>query len=243
LETRPQSVAADVAYDTGLRNFFLMVYNRVGLGLVLTALMAFIAAHDPVKSMLFHMVNGHLTYTMLGWIVAFGPIVLLVTLGIATGLASNGAGAIAFWGTAALFGLSFGSLLLRYSGVSIASTFLETAAAFGGLSLFGYTTKKDLSGWGSFLIVALLGLIVAMVATVFIHSTMFALAINLIGILIFAGFIAYDTQKLKDIYEEYDGDTNAAYLGALNLYLDFINLFLLLLRLTGQISNDGGSDD
>ena len=134
-------------------------------------------------------------------------------------------------------GLSMSTIFLVYTGASIATTFFASAAAFAGLSLVGYTTKKDLSGMGSFLIMGLIGLLVAMVIGIFVHSTGLQLAISAVGVLIFAGFTAYDTQKLKMMYRQYAGTPyadKAAVMGALNLYLDFVNLFMFLLRFMGD---------
>lgn len=231
-----QSVAQEAEYDLGLRNFFLSVYQRLTLGLLLTAVMAWVASNDPVKSLLFRTTNHHVVdYTILGWIVAFAPIFVMVGLGVARSM--RDAGAIAFWSVAALFGLSMGSIVLRYSGVSIATAFVETAGAFGAMSLFGYTTKRDLSGWGAALFVGLLGILIAIIVSVFLHTTAFMLGINILGILIFAGFTAFDTQMLKSLYRESNGSVNAVYVGALNLYLDFINLFMFLLSMSS------GDDD
>jgi len=143
-----------------------------------------------------------------------------------------------FWAFAGLMGLSMSTLFLVYTGTSIAQTFFATAAAYMGLSLYGYTTKRDLSGLGTFLIMGVVGLLVAMLVNLFLQSSAMALAISAIGVLLFAGLTAYDTQRIKDGYYEVMGDatamTKGAIMGALNLYLDFINLFVMLLQLFGK---------
>jgi len=168
--------------------------------------------------------------------VAFAPLAILLFQAFMRRTSPQTA-AITYWVIVALIGASFGMLFILYSGVSIFQTFLVTAAAFGGLSLVGYTTKRDLTGMGSFLIMGLWGLIFASIATIFFHSPMLVFAINLIGVLIFAGLIAYDTQRLKMTYYQLGGDTAgmsvATSYGALSLYLDFINLFRFLLYFMG----------
>ena len=149
-----------------------------------------------------------------------------------------GAAQIAFWVFAAAMGASLSSIFLVYTGQSITQVFFVTAAAFGALSLWGYTTKKDLSGWGSFLIMGVFGIVIAALVNIFLQSSALQFAISVIGVLVFAGLTAYDTQRIKDGYYEVMGDatamTKGAIMGALNLYLDFINLFVMLLQLFGK---------
>lgn len=234
--SRSPSAAAD--YDAGLRSFLLSVYNKMGLALLLTALMAYLASVDPLKSLLFMDTPKGIGLTVLGMIVAFGPILLILGLGIFSRAMETVTGsAVAFWGIATLFGLSFGTLVMKYTAVSLGMTFACTAATFGALSIYGYTTKRNLNAIGTFCFVALIGLIIASIVNAFLHSTGLAAIITYAGILIFAGLIAYDTQKLKDRFAQSEGDGEAltvhSNLAALDLYLDFINLFLLLLRLIG----------
>jgi FtsH-binding integral membrane protein len=219
-----------ITYDEGLRGYMIAVYNRIGLGLLLTAAMAWIAANSPLHNLLFSGTGKGTHPTAVGWIIQLAPLVLLVGLMLTRQIASRGGAKVAFWGVAALFGLSFGSLFLRYGSLTLAITFAETALTFGAMSLFGYLTKRDLSWLGTFLIMALVGLLLFMVVGMFFHSAALNPLINIVGILIFAGFTAYDTQKIKDVYE-YDSDAGGAlaYMGALNLYLDFINMFLFFL--------------
>jgi FtsH-binding integral membrane protein len=235
---RPAPAVADMGVDAGLRAFMLGVYNKVGLGLVLSAALAWVTGNVPqVQQYLFtQTADGRIGYTLLGMAVAFAPLAILL-FQVFTRRVSPQAASFTYWAIVALIGASFGLLFIVYSGVSIFQTFLVTAAAFGGLSLVGYTTKRDLTGMGSFLIMGLWGLIFASLATFFFHSAMLVFLINLIGVVIFAGLIAYDTQRLKLTYYQLGGDQAAMSVatsyGALSLYLDFINLFRFLLYFMG----------
>jgi FtsH-binding integral membrane protein len=233
---------SNLSYDAGLRSFLIGVYNKIGLGLLITALMAYLASNDPLRELLFTGGPGtgqHVGYTMLGWIVGLGPL-LLISSSLFTGV-NKGSSSFMYWATTALFGLSLGTIVMRYTGVSIGTTFALTAAAFGSLSLFGYVTKINLGAIGNFLFIALIGLIAAMVLNVFIHSSIFALTINLLGVLIFAGFTAYDTQKLKEAYDPTIHSDDLALVSnmmALSLYLDFLNMFMFLLQFVGVARDD-----
>jgi FtsH-binding integral membrane protein len=232
-------VVTDMGVDAGLRAFMLGVYNKVGLGLVLSAALAYVTGTVPAVQQYLFTVDpqtGRLGYTLLGMVVAFSPIGILL-FQMFFRKTSPRAAAITYWAIVALIGASFGMLFLIYSQVGIFQTFLVTAAAFGGLSLVGYTTKRDLTAMGSFLIMGLFGLLFAMLASFFFHSAALTFAINLIGVLIFAGLIAYDTQRLKLTYHQLGGNQAAMSVatsyGALSLYLDFINLFRFLLYFMG----------
>ena len=239
LRDRP-AVRPDMAVDAGLRAFMLGVYNKMGLGLVVSAALAWATASvAPVRDTLFVVVDGRLTgYTPLGMILAFAPLVVLLGSAFLVRSASPRMASLLYWAVVALIGASLGAVALRYTGQSLASTFLITAAAFGALSLYGYTTKRDLSGIGTFLIMGVIGLIIAGVVNLFLQSSMLMLAISGIGVLIFAGLTAHDTQRLKLTYHQLGGDTaamgSATSFGALSLYLDFINLFQFLLVFLGQ---------
>jgi FtsH-binding integral membrane protein len=235
------AVVTDMAVDAGLRGFMLGVYNKVGLGLLLSAALAWLtSSYAPVTTLLFQTVETtrglEQTYTLLGWIIAIAPLPVLL-LGQFAVKQSPRASGIIYWSVVALFGASLGIWVLSYTYTSVFSTFLITAAAFGGLSLVGYTTKRDLTGFGSFLIMGLIGLIIASVVNMFLHSGAMYFVINVVGVLIFAGLIAFDTQRLKMTYYRLGGDTGslavATNYGALSLYLDFLNLFLFLLRIFG----------
>jgi FtsH-binding integral membrane protein len=229
---------ADMGVDAGLRAFMLGVYNKVGLGLVLSAALAWVSGnYDPVRQLFFDVdANGRTGLTILGLAVAFAPMVILLSQ-MFLRKTSPRAAAITYWAIVSLIGLSFGVLFIVYTGVAIFETFLVTAVAFGGLSLVGYTTKRNLTGMGSFLIMGLFGLIVASIASIFIQSAALVFVINVAGVLIFAGLIAFNTQRLKMTYYQLGGDTAAMSVatsyGALSLYLDFINLFRFLLYFIG----------
>ena len=236
---RPGMAAApDMSIDTGLRSFMLGVYNKVALGLVLSAILAWVTGTvEPVQRMLFSVgAMGRVQYTLLGMVIAFAPIGVLLFQGFARRQTAHSA-AITYWTVVSLIGASLGMIFILYSGVSVFQTFLVTAGAFGGLSLAGYTTKRDLTGMGSFLIMGVWGLVLASLASLFFHSPALVFAINLLGVGIFAGLIAYDTQRLKMTYYQLGGDTAgmnvATSWGALSLYLDFVNLFRFLLFFMG----------
>jgi len=238
--SRPMAVsAADMAVDAGLRGFMLGVYNKVALGLILSAAMAYLTgAYPPVRDLMFQVrPNGAVGLTGLGMLVAFAPLAILLFSGFLMKSITPRSSGVIYWSIVALIGASLGTVVLFYSGVSIATTFLVTATAFGSLSLVGYTTKRNLDGFGNFLIMGLIGLIVAIVVNMFLASSAMAFAVNVIGVLIFAGLIAYDTQRLKMTYYRLGGDSQALGVatnyGALNLYLDFINLFRFLLYFMG----------
>jgi FtsH-binding integral membrane protein len=235
--TRSIPASLDMSVDAGLRSFMLGVYNKVGLGLIWSAMLAFLTGtYAPVRDLMFrHADNGAVGYTGLGMIVAFAPLAVLLIGGFAMrNPTARSAGAI-YWTVVSLMGASLGVLAMVYNVGAIFSTFLITAAAFGGLSLVGYVTKRDLTAMGSFLIMGLWGLIIAMVVSMFVPGMNFI--INVLGVLIFSGLIAYDTQRLKMTYYQLGGNETAMGVatnyGALSLYLDFINLFMFLLRLFG----------
>jgi len=237
--TRPTPAVADMGVDAGLRAFMLGVYNKVGLGLVLSAALAWVTGNYlPVQQLLFTVdtTTGRLSYTILGMVVAFAPLGILLSQ-MFIRKTSPRAAAITYWAIVSLIGASLGMLFIIYSNVSIFQTFLVTAAAFGGLSLVGYTTKRDLTGMGSFLIMGLWGLIFASLAMFFFQSPALNFLINLIGVGIFAGLTAFHTQRTKMTYYQLGGDQAAMSVatsyGALSLYLDFINLFRFLLFFMG----------
>jgi uncharacterized protein len=238
LATPTTASAPDMAVDSGLRSFMLGVYNKVALGLVLSGALAYVTGNVPaVRDLLWQTdAMGRRGFTILGMVIAFAPIGILLFQGFARKQSPRSAG-IMYWAIVALIGASMGSIFLLYSLPGIAQTFLVTAVAFGGLSLVGYTTKRDLTAMGSFLIMGLWGLIVASLLSFFFHSPALVFAINAIGVLIFAGLIAADTQRLKMMYYQLGGDQAAMSVatswGALNLYLDFINLFRFLLYFMG----------
>jgi hypothetical protein len=230
--------AADMSVDAGLRSFMLGVYNKVALGLILSAAMAYLTGdYPPVRDLMFQVrPNGTFGFTLLGMVVAFAPLAIILFSNFSRTITPRGSG-IRYWTIVALIGASLGTVVLLYTATSIASTFLITAAAFGALSLVGYTTKRDLTGIGSFLIMGVFGLLIAMVVDMFLRSSMMTFIIAALGVLIFSGLTAYQTQRLKMTYYQLGGDQAALSVatnyGALTLYLDFINLFRFLLMFVG----------
>ena len=231
---------ADMSVDAGLRSFMLGVYNKVALGLVVSAGLAYLTGQfGPVQALLYNVVDGRLVgFKALGYVVAFGPLAVMMFGMFGMKNATPRTSGIFYWTIVAMIGASLGAITLIYTGASIASTFLITAAAFGALSLFGYTTKKDLTGFGSFLMVGLIGLILASVVNIFLQNSMLNFMVSVLGVFIFAGLIAYDTQRLKTQYYQLGGDQAAMGVatnyGALSLYINFINLFQMLLSLFGD---------
>ena len=218
--------------DAGLRQYMLRVYNYMGAALVLTGLVAYGAAASGLYL--------SIARTPLIWLVVFAPLGLVFLLSFGIQRMSLGAAQLTFWSYAGLVGLSLGFIFLAYTGASIVSTFMVTAAMFLGMSLYGYTTGRDLTGMGSFLMMGLIGIIVAAIVNLFVMSSALSFAISVLGVLIFTGLTAYDTQRIKESYFAGDDGTVAgkkAIMGALQLYLDFLNLFLMLLRLLGQTRN------
>ncbi|HEX8655573.1 MAG TPA: Bax inhibitor-1/YccA family protein [Allosphingosinicella sp.] len=224
----------DVAFDAGLRSHMLTVYNYMASGVLLTGVVAMLfsrGGYESPAAQLF--INGGL----LAWVVILAPLGIVMWLSFGINRISTGTAKTLFWVYALLMGLSLSTVFLVYTSGSIAQAFFATAAGFACLSLWGYTTKRDLSAMGTFLIMGLFGLIVAMIVNFFMRSPAMDLAISAIGVLIFAGLTAYDTQKIKSMYFAVAGTDSlgkAAVMGALTLYLDFINLFLFLLRLFGD---------
>ncbi|WFL77980.1 Bax inhibitor-1/YccA family protein [Altererythrobacter arenosus] len=222
-------LASGVTFDEGLRKHMLSIYNYMTSGILLTGVVALLTARSGLA----------LTFASgpLMWLVALSPLAIVFAMSFGRNKFSKATLQAMFWGFAVLMGLSLSTIFLVYTGESIAATFFATAGAFAGLSLFGYTTKKDLSGWGSFLIMGVIGLIIASVINIFLGSSTMSLVISFLGVLIFAGLTAYDTQRLKAEYTYYRGTEfagKAIVLGALSLYLDFINMFLFLLRFMGS---------
>ncbi|CAN7210260.1 Bax inhibitor-1/YccA family protein [Mesorhizobium sp. LjNodule214] len=240
---------AAVDIDQGLRAYMIKVYNLMGLGLLITGLAAvgtimLATTTDPASAVATLPSGEMLTsfgYAIFGsplrWVVILAPLAAVLFLSFRVQSMSVSAAQTTFWVYAGLVGLSLSSIFLVYTTASISQTFFATAAAFGALSLYGYTTKRDLTAIGSFLIMGLFGLIIAMVINIFLQSSALSFAVSAIGVLIFSGLTAYDTQKIKEMYFEGDAADVAgrkAIMGALTLYLDFINLFMFLLQFMGD---------
>jgi FtsH-binding integral membrane protein len=225
--------------DAGLRSYMLSVYNYMASGVLLTGIVAMLFANSSLINLI-ATVNGagQVQPTGLFYIALFAPLAIVFALSFGINRISATTAQALFWAYAALIGVQMSSLFLVYTGVSIAQTFFATAAAFLGLSLWGYTTKRDLSGIGTFLIMGVVGIFVALLINMFLHSPGLNLTISAIGVLVFAGLTVYDSQKIKSIYFVVAGNGEAmaksAVIGALNLYLDFLNMFLFMLRFMGN---------
>jgi FtsH-binding integral membrane protein len=237
------------AIDEGLRAHMLRVYNYMMIGLGITGVVALAIYNLAVTTTptagalilrdgLYLTSLGETIYTSpLQWVIIFAPLAMVFFISFRLQKMSVGAAQISFWVFAGLMGLSLSSIFLVYTSESIVQVFFITAATFGAMSLWGYTTKRDLTGFGSFLFMGLIGLIIAMLVNLFMQSSALGFLISIVGVLIFTGLTAYDTQKIKEMYYAGDDGTVAgrkAIMGALALYLDFINLFLMLLRLLGN---------
>ena len=224
------------ARDAGLRSYMLKVYNYMASGVLLTGVVAMLFANSSLINLVANPATGQ--PTPLFWVALFAPFAIVLMLSWGINRISAATAQTLFWVYAGLVGVQFSTLFLVYTGVSIAQTFFAVAAGFAGLSLYGYTTKRDLSGMGTFLIMGLFGLIIAMIINLFLQSGTMSLVISAIGVLIFAGLTAYDTQKIKSMYFAVAGHgelmAKSAVSGALTLYLDFINMFLFLLRFMGD---------
>jgi uncharacterized protein len=223
--------------DQGLRSYMLKVYNLMALGLAITGVAAYLGFNFAVQDGQLTQFGVLLFQSPLRWVVILAPLAAVFFLSFRINRMSVAAAQTTFWVYAALVGLSLSSIFLVYTQSSITQTFFVTAASFGALSLYGYTTKRDLSAMGSFLIMGLFGLIIASIVNIFLASSALQFAVSVIGVLIFAGLTAYDTQRIKELYYEADGAEVAgrkAIMGALTLYLDFINLFMFLLQFMGD---------
>ncbi|TDT77114.1 hypothetical protein BDE40_0393 [Litoreibacter halocynthiae] len=223
---------ANAAIDAGLKAHMSKIYGLMSIAMLITGGVAFaVGTNEALLAAIFG--------TPLRWVVMFAPLVVVFAFGAMINRLSAGAAQLVFWGFSALMGLSISYIFAIYTGISIAQTFMVTAIAFAGLSLWGYTTKKDISAWGSFLIMGVIGLILASIVNIFLASSAVQFAISSIGVLIFAGLTAYDTQRLKNeyiqmsSYGESEWLAKSAIMGALSLYLNFLNMFMFLLQFMG----------
>jgi uncharacterized protein len=235
--TNATAAAADTraaSHDAGLRSYMLSVYNYMASGVLLTGIVALLFVESGYVSLLF---SPEGRPSGLGWVVMFAPLGLVMWLSFGINRLSEGSAKALFWAYAVLMGLSLSTVLLVYTGASVAQTFFASAAAFAGLSLYGYTTKRDLGPIGSFLIMGVVGILIASLLNLFFQSNGLALVISIVGVLLFAGLTAYDTQRIKSMYFAVAGTDFAGksvIMGALTLYLDFINMFMFLLRFMGD---------
>jgi len=222
------------ARDAGLRSYMLSVYNYMASGVLLTGIVALLFAPYAQGVIVNQAGTG---MTGLGWLITLSPLGFVMAMSFGLNRMSTGTLQMLFWAFATVMGLSMSTIFLAYTGMSIAQTFFAVAAGFAGLSLYGYTTKRDLSGIGTFLIMGVVGLLIAMLINIFLQSPAMMLAISAIGVLLFAGLTAYDTQRIKSMYAHVAGSDmmgKVVIMGALSLYLDFINMFMFLLRFMGN---------
>ena len=232
-----KSKTTSVEIDLGLKAYMNKVYSFMAVGLALTGVIAHLTS-----TLAFNFSTN--TYTNFGatiygsplaFLIMLAPLGFIIALNMGISKMKESTVQILFWAFASVMGLSLSSIFIQYTGESVARVFFISASAFGALSLYGYTTKKDLTGWGSFLFIGLIGIIIASIVNIFVASTALQFGISVIGVLVFAGLTAYDTQRIKAMY--YDGsgqEGKKAIMGALTLYLDFINLFIMLIQLFGQ---------
>ena len=251
------SGAQGAVVDEGLRSYMLTVYNYMAAGVALTGIVAYFlftqtitmdpglaaksatgAAYGLKRGMYFTDLGVTLYATPIKWVLMLAPLAFVFGLSAMVYRMSAGMAQMMFWLFAAVMGASLSSIFIIYTHQSIVQVFFISAAAFAGLSLYGYTTKKDLSGWGSFLIMGVIGIVIAALVNLFLQSSALQFAISVIGVLVFAGLTAYDTQRIKDGYYEVAGNAElaakTAIMGALSLYLDFINMFVMMLSLFGN---------
>ncbi len=227
------SAAAGVSYDAGLRDYMLKIYNFMAIALAISGVTAFVVGNSPA---LMSAIFG----TPLAWLVMFAPLIFVFFFTYKFNSISSAQAKTYLWVYAALLGLSLSTIFITYTGASIARTFFIASSTFGAMSLYGYSTKKDLTGFGSFLIMGVIGLMIGFIVNIFLKSQAFDFALSAVGVLIFTGLTAYDTQKIKQsYYHSSDSETTAklAVIGALNLYMDFINLFIMMLRFFGDRRN------
>ena len=224
------AAGVQVDIDVGLRDYMLRIYNYMASGLALTGIVAYVFAQSGLYQQLAH--------TPLIWLVMLAPLGLVMWLSYGINRMQANTAQALFWVYAAVMGLPLASVFLVFTGESIARVFFITAGTFAAMSFYGYTTKRDLSQFGSFLMMGLIGIIIASVVNIFLASSALQFAISVIGVVVFVGLTAWDTQQIKEMYvdEAYAGGeaaTKTAIMGALRLYLDFINLFMMLLQLLG----------
>jgi len=233
-DTMTSGQAHDAAIDVGLRQYMLRVYNYMASGLALTGVIAYLVASTPAVLNLLYTPTGP---TALAWIAMFSPLAFILVMNFGLNKMKASTLQMVFWAFAAVMGVSMSSIFLTFTGASIARVFFIAASMFLAMSIYGYTTKRDLSDFGSFLMMGLIGIIVASIVNIFLASSALHFVISAVGVLVFVGLTAYDTQKIKSVYSVTDGGevaTKKAIMGATTLYLDFINLFMMLLHLFGN---------
>jgi hypothetical protein len=235
--TARPSAMPQVGIDVGLREYMLRVYNYMAAGLAITGVVAYLVANTSLQSLFFQATARGVGLTGLGYVGVFAPLAFVLVLSFGIQRMSLVQAQSVFWLYAAVMGISVAQILLLFTGESVARVFFITAGTFAGMSLYGYTTKTDLARFGSFLFMGLIGIILASVVNMFIGSSAMQFAISIIGVVVFVGLTAWDTQRIKEMYWEGDAAAVAgkkAVMGALSLYLDFINLFMMLMQLMGN---------
>ncbi len=227
--------------DAGLRQYMLRVYNYMGSGLLLSGIVAMLVANTSARDLFFQSTGGAIVgYTGLGMVAVFAPIGLILAMSFGAKRMNAGTLQALYWLFVALMGVGLSVALLAYTGVSVTRVFFITAISFGGLSLYGYLTKRDLSVFGTFLMMGIVGLLIAGVVQIFVQSAALHFVYSAVGVLLFAGMTAYDTQSIKNTYFQVKGSGSedaSAIMGTVRLYLDFINLFMFLLQFLGVRRN------
>ncbi|MAI76723.1 MAG: hypothetical protein CMM90_06055 [Rickettsiales bacterium] len=234
-DVKARSSAGEI--DLGLKAYMNKVYTFMAVGLALTGVIAHLTSTMAFDFKTNTMTAfGNAIYgSPLAFIIMLAPLGFIIALNMGIARMKESTVQVLFWAFAAVMGLSLSSIFIQYTGESVARVFFISAAAFGALSLYGYTTKKDLTGWGSFLFIGLIGILIASIVNIFVASSALQFGISVIGVLVFAGLTAYDTQRIKAMYFDNSGqEGKKAIMGALTLYLDFINLFIMLIQLFGQ---------
>ena len=233
------TAAPSAAIDAGLRTYMLRVYNYMTVGTAITGLTAWLVANTALINLFYNTTqDGFITPSLLGWAAVISPLIFILAMNFGLNKMKASTIQMLFWVVTIVFGISLSNILLTFTGTSVARVFFITAGLFGAMSLYGYTTKRDLTKLGSFLFMGLIGIILASVVNMFMGSSMMQFVISVAGVLIFTGLTAYDTQKIKNTYDSvsHSGElmTKTAVMGALNLYLDFLNLFIMLMHLLGN---------
>ena len=230
LKQNTYSQSQSKAIDQGLRDYMMKVYNYMTSGLAISGLVAWGFSQSPT-------LMGAIYGTALQWVVMLAPLGFIFFLGARLQKMSTSAAQMTFWAFAAVMGISLSYIFIVFTGVSIVRVFLITSCTFAAMSIYGYATKRDLTKFGSFLIMGLIGIIIASIVNIFLQSSAMQFVISCVGVLVFVGLTAYDTQRIKSTYYQVAGTAfagKAAIMGALTLYLDFINLFIMLMQLFGQ---------
>lgn len=234
------SAEASIKYDVGLRAYMIQIFNLMATALAITGLFAYFAGNsEAFMSMMYSQKANGMGLSPFGWMIQLSPLFIVMFFSYKINSISYQAAQMIFWAYSVLMGLSISPIFLAYTGESIARTFFISASVFGSMSIYGYTTKKDLTSFGSFLFMGVIGIVIASLVNLFMASSALSFAISVVGVLLFTGLTAYDVQKLKNVYlysARMDGDAikKVAISGALTLYLDFINLFIMMLRLFGS---------